>query len=90
MNQNQEKIITGKIISINGPIIFARIPKVKMRDLVKIGPDEMLGEIIEFIGDKVVIQVFEDTIGLKPGDLIISTGVPLSVELGPGLLGVTF
>jgi len=58
-----------------------------MFDLVRIGSDGLIGEIIEMRGERAFIQVYEATEGLKPGDEVISTGEPLSVELGPGLIG---
>ena len=58
----------------------------KMYDLVKVGEEKLIGEIIELIGDRATIQVYEDTTGLKPGDVVENTGMPLAVELAPGLL----
>jgi len=85
-----DRITEGKITSISGPVVFADLPGARMRDLVKIGVSELIGEIIEIRREQVVIQVFEDTLGLKPGERVFSTRYPLSVELGPGMIGKTF
>lgn len=78
---------TGIIIKILGPLVIADSMKgAKMYDLVKVGNLQLLGEIIELKGDTASIQVYEDTSGLKVGEPTISTGEPLSIELGPGLL----
>ncbi|MCD6502782.1 MAG: ATP synthase subunit A [Euryarchaeota archaeon] len=81
-------VIQGKIVRIAGPVVEAEgMLGAKMYDVVRVGDEELLGEIIRIKGDKVTVQVYEDTTGLKPGDKIYSTGEPLSAELGPGLLG---
>ncbi len=78
----------GKIIKIAGPVITAKDMKgSKMFDVVRVGNEKLLGEIIQLNQDKAVIQVYEETTGLKPGEEVISANVPLSIELGPGLLG---
>ncbi len=78
----------GRIIRVAGPLVVAvGIPEAKMYDVVRVGPDRLLGEIIELRRDQVSIQVYEETGDLGPGDLVEPTGAPLSVELGPGLLG---
>lgn len=77
----------GKIIDVAGPVVKASQMKgAKMYDLVKVGEEKLVGEIIELVGDKATIQVYEDTTGLKPGDVVINTEMPLAVELAPGLL----
>ncbi len=77
----------GKIIRISGPVIEADgMRGAKMYDVVKVGEKNLIGEIIRLDKDNAIIQVYEDTVGLKPGEKVISTGMPLSVELGPGLL----
>ncbi len=76
----------GKIYSISGPVVIATDLDGKMFDVVKVGELGLIGEIIKIIGNKYTIQVYEDTSGLKPGEPVTSTGKPLSVELGPGLL----
>ena len=77
----------GKIVSVAGPVVKAKGMKgAKMYDLVKVGEEELVGEIIELKEDRATIQVYEDTTGLKPGEPVINTGMPLAVELAPGLL----
>ncbi len=79
--------ITGRIIRISGPVIEAdNMRGAKMYDVVRVGEEHLIGEIIRLNQDIATIQVYEDTSGLKPGEKVISTGNPLSVELGPGLL----
>lgn len=78
----------GKVIKVSGPLIVAKDMKdAKMFDVVKIGEFGLIGEIIELRDDEASIQVYEDTYGIGPGDEVISTEEPLSVELAPGLLG---
>lgn len=82
-----EKQQEGKIIRISGPVIEADgMRGAKMYDVVRVGDENLIGEIIRLNEDNAIIQVYEDTVGLKPGEKVISTGMPLSVELGPGLL----
>jgi len=77
----------GRIIRISGPVIEADgMRGAKMYDVVRVGEENLIGEIIRLNEDNAIIQVYEDTNGLKPGEKVISTGMPLSVELGPGLL----
>jgi V/A-type H+/Na+-transporting ATPase subunit A len=77
----------GYVVKVAGPLVVARgLPDPKMYDLVKVGRDRLMGEIIELRGDRASIQVYEETSGIGPGDEVASTGEPLSVELGPGLL----
>ena len=77
----------GKIIRISGPVIEADDMRgAKMYDVVRVGDENLIGEIIRLNRDVATIQVYEDTNGLKPGEKVISTDMPLSVELGPGLL----
>lgn len=83
--------IIGKVAKVIGPVVHARgITKAKMLDLVEVGEDHLVGEIVKLEGDRAAIQVYEDTTGLAPGANIYSAGVPLSVELGPGLLGTIY
>ena len=78
----------GRVIKVSGPLIVAEnMNQSKMFDVVKIGDLGLTGEIIELRDDKASIQVYEDTYGIGPGDKVISTDEPLSVELAPGLLG---
>ncbi len=78
----------GVVVKVAGPLVVARgLQDPKMYDLVKVGTERLMGEIIELRGDRASIQVYEETAGMGPGDEVVSTGEPLSVELGPGLLG---
>ncbi len=77
----------GRIYRVAGPVVTVTGIEAKMYDLVKVGEEGLMGEVIEIDRDKFVIQVYEDTSGLKPGEPVENTGLPLSVELGPGLLG---
>ncbi len=77
----------GYVVKVAGPLVVARgLPDPKMYDLVKVGSERLMGEIIELRGDRASIQVYEETSGIGPGDEVVTTGEPLSVELGPGLL----
>lgn len=77
----------GKIIKVSGPLVVAEgIPEAKMFDVVRVSEHRLIGEIIEIRDDKAAIQVYEETTGLGPGEPVYSTGLPLSVELGPGLI----
>jgi len=77
----------GKIVRISGPVIEADgLRGAKMYDVVRVGEENLIGEIIRLNQDVATIQVYEDTNGLKPGEQVITTGSPLSVDLGPGLL----
>src|SRR3989339_1925249 len=76
----------GKIFRIAGPVVIAQNLQARMYDVVRVGNEKLMGEVIQIEGDKVIIQVYEDTTGLTPGEPVINTGKPLKVELGPGLL----
>ena len=81
----------GKIIKVAGPLVVADgLGDAKMFDLVKVGTEGLMGEIIEMRGDRASIQVYEETEGIGPGDPVEATGAPLSVELGPGMLGAVY
>jgi V/A-type H+-transporting ATPase subunit A len=74
-----------------GPVIRARVDGVfHSYEALAVGPAGLLGEVIQLNGDEIVAQVYEDTTGLRPGDPVTGTGAPLSVRLGPGLLGGIF
>jgi V/A-type H+-transporting ATPase subunit A len=80
-------MIAGVISRISGPVVLSdRMRGSKMYDVVKVGTEELNGEIIRLDGDLAVVQVYEDTSGLKIGERVVNTETPLSVELGPGLL----
>jgi len=77
----------GKITKISGPLVIAEgLDDAKMFDVVRVGKERLIGEVIEIRGQKASIQVYEETAGLSPGDPVETTGAPLSVELGPGML----
>ncbi len=77
----------GKIIKVSGPLIVAEnMADSKMFDVVRVSDKKLIGEIIELRGDKASIQVYEETSGLGPGEVVESTYAPLSVELAPGLI----
>ncbi|HHT48274.1 MAG TPA: V-type ATP synthase subunit A [Firmicutes bacterium] len=79
---------TGKIIRVAGPLVEAEgVTGAKMFDVVRVGNEKLIGEIIELRGEEASIQVYEDTSMIGPGAPVYSTGLPLSVELGPGLIG---
>jgi V/A-type H+-transporting ATPase subunit A len=81
----------GRVTWISGPVIRAAIQgNLQMMEQVEVGPDHLIGEVISLLGDVATIQVYEDTAGVRPGDGIFGTGMPLSVELGPGLIGHIF
>ena len=83
-----EYMIEGKVIKISGPLVVAGgMREANLFDVVRVGKNRLIGEIIEMRGDQASIQVYEETAGLKPGDIVVSTGAPLSVELAPGLIG---
>ena len=84
-------IIEGKIIKIAGPVIIADgMRGAQMYEMVRVGEQKLIGEIIELEGDTATIQVYEETAGIQPGEVVESTGGPLSVELGPGVMGSIF
>jgi len=77
----------GRIVKVSGPLIVAEGMKdARMFELARVSEKKLIGEIIELHGDEAYIQVYEDTSGLGPGEIVESTGAPLSIELGPGLL----
>jgi len=77
----------GIIYRVAGPVVVAKGIKPRMYDVCRVGNEKLMGEVIQIEGEKVKIQVYEDTSGIKPGEPVINTGEPLKVELGPGLLG---
>tara|TARA_Y100001933_G_scaffold53107_1_gene52273 strand:- start:68 stop:1807 length:1740 start_codon:yes stop_codon:yes gene_type:complete len=78
--------IKGEIYRVSGPVVTARGVSPRMYDVVLVGHEKLMGEVIGLEDDDVTIQVYEDTSGVKPGEPVENTGEPLSVELGPGLL----
>jgi V-type H+-transporting ATPase subunit A len=80
----------GSVFSVSGPVVVAeRMAGAAMYELVRVGHDELIGEIIRIDGDRATIQVYEETSGMTIGDPVLRTGKPLSVELGPGLMSVS-
>ena len=78
---------TGKVIKVSGPLVVASgMEDANVYDVVEVSENKLIGEIIEMRGDKASIQVYEETTGIGVGDIVLSTGSPLSVELGPGLI----
>ncbi len=81
----------GRIIKVSGPLVIADgMRDAKMFDIVRVSEKKLIGEIIEMHGDQASIQVYENTAGLGPGEIVQTTDEPLSVELGPGLIGGIF
>ena len=81
----------GSVTWINGPVVRARGSRqVSMLDVVEVGEQRLVGEVIGLSGDDITIQVYEETSGMRPGAPVFTTGLPLSVELGPGLLRSIF
>ena len=77
----------GKVIKVSGPLVIANgLADANMADVVRVGPQRLIGEILNMTGDQASIQVYEETGGLGPGAEVVTTGAPLSVELGPGLI----
>ena len=81
----------GKIIRITGPVVIADgMRGSEMYELARVGEEGLMGEIIGLTGDRATIQVYEETSGIRPGEKVEGTGKPLSVELGPGLIGAIY
>ncbi|KAI8870671.1 V-type proton ATPase catalytic subunit A [Ramicandelaber brevisporus] len=79
------------VYSVSGPVVVAEnMTGSAMYELVRVGHDELIGEVIRLEGDKATLQVYEETTGLTVGDPVVRSGIPLSVELGPGLCGNIF
>ena len=77
----------GKIVKVSGPLVVATgMQEANMADVVRVGKQRLIGEILNMTGDAASIQVYEETSGLGPGAEVVTTGAPLSVELGPGLI----
>ena len=81
----------GTVVKISGPLVVAEgMRDANMFDVVRVSEKRLIGEIIEMHGDRASIQVYEETSGLGTGEAVESTGEPMSVELGPGLIGSIF
>ncbi len=88
MSESQQ---IGKVIWVNGPVVRARGSRqVGMMDVVEVGAEHLIAEVIGLVDDLLTLQVYEETAGLKPGAPVFGTGHPLTVELGPGLLRSIF
>jgi len=86
-----QRELTGTVISVNGPIVKAAgLAGIRMFDIAEVGADLLIGEVIRLEGAIAVIQVYEDNTGLKPGDAVRSSCMPLSVQLGPGLISAIY
>ena len=82
---------TGSVVKVAGPLVVAQgMRDANMFDVVRVSSQRLIGEIIEMHGDRASIQVYEETSGLGTGAPVESTGEPMSVELGPGLIGSIF
>ena len=81
----------GRMVRVAGPVVVATgLDEARLYNLVRVGRQRLIGEVIRLAGDEAVIQVYEETSGLQVGSTVEDTGAPLQVELGPGLLGQVF
>ncbi len=81
----------GRIIKITGPVVEGvGIPEINMGDQVYVGNENLIGEVIKIFNERFIVQVYEDTSGVKPGEKIVSTGKLISAQLGPGLISSIF
>ena len=79
--------MSGKVVKVSGPLVVATgLSDANMSDVVRVGPQRLIGEILTMKGDAASIQVYEETSGLGPGAVVDTTGAPMSVELGPGMI----
>ena len=79
--------MSGKVVKVSGPLVVATgLADANMSDVVRVGPQHLIGEILTMKGDTASIQVYEETSGLGPGAEVVTTGAPMSVELGPGMI----
>ncbi len=79
--------LSGKVVKVSGPLVVATgLRDANMSDVVRVGPRRLIGEILTMKGDSASIQVYEETSGLGPGAEVVTTGAPMSVELGPGMI----
>ena len=83
--------VKGKVVWVSGPAVKASgMTGAKMYEMVEVGEEKLIGEIIKLSGDTAFIQVYESTSGIRPGEPVIGTGKPLSVTLGPGIVGTIY
>ena len=80
----------GEIYRVAGPVVTATGISPKMYDIMQVGEEGLMGEVIKIDGDKTIIQVYEETSGLRPGEKVVDTAQPLVAELGPGLLSSVY
>jgi len=80
----------GKIYRVAGPVVTATGISPRMYDVVQVGKEKLMGEVIKIDGEHTIIQVYEDTSGVSPGEEVVNTGMPLVAELGPGLLSSVY
>lgn len=80
----------GVIYRVAGPVVTAVGISPRMYDVVYVGNENLMGEVIKIVGDQTIIQVYEETSGVKPGEPVTNTGRPLVAELGPGLLSSVY
>ena len=91
MEMREGEQAAGVIVKVNGPVVTAEgLPGAHMYDVVRVGEGRLVGEVIGLERGRVVIQVYEETGGVAPGEPVATTGLPLSVELGPGLMGAIY
>ncbi len=88
--ESTETTETGVIQSVSGPVVSARDLDARMNDVVYVGDEGLMGEVIEIEGNTTTIQVYEETSGVGPGEPVENTGEPLSVDLGPGMLDAIY
>jgi V/A-type H+/Na+-transporting ATPase subunit A len=86
-----EERIIGRIRRINGPVVEVKgVTDATMMELIYLGEARLVGEVIKLAGDGAIVQVYEDTTGIRPDENVYGSGIPLSVELGPGLIGTIY
>ncbi|GAD52760.1 V-type ATP synthase subunit A [Halarchaeum acidiphilum MH1-52-1] len=90
MSQTDTVTDTGEIASVSGPVVTATGLTAQMNDVVYVGDEGLMGEVIEIEGDTTTIQVYEETSGISPGQPVENTGEPLTVDLGPGVLDTIY
>ncbi|CAG2215028.1 ATP6A [Mytilus edulis] len=91
IKDEERESMFGNVFAVSGPVVVAQnMAGAAMYELVRVGHSELVGEIIRLEGDMATIQVYEDTSGVTVGDPVLRTGKPLSVELGPGIMGSIF
>src|SRR3989338_6019620 len=87
----EKESLFGVVYSVSGPVVVAsQMRGAAMYELVRVGHSELIGEIIRLEGDTATLQVYEETSGLTVGDPVLRSGQPLSVQLGPGIMGNIF